>query len=235
MIMKEKIICLVMMLAVLLSTVAPLCATAAAPTDVPLPSLSADTNGASYTGSDDSIVYYYTGVKSSDYTTYISTLTGAGYTQVQTYSADSCNYALLDNGTNTVFVSFLRSVSGSNMGRLRVFVQKSGTAYHTAKDATADGKYTPALWQLDVDNTGGDNGGMSYVVRLSDGTFIVIDGGYNTDAEAKNLYSILKANNPLKGEPVISAWFITHMHIDHYGALFNFARLYADSVKVLGF
>lgn len=233
--MKNKLFCFILIVAMLFAAVAPLGVTAAVPTDVPLPSLTADSNGASYESSDDSIVYYYTGVTSSNYTSYITTLKNAGYTQVQTYTADSCNYALLDNGTNTVFVSFLKSVSGSNRGRLRVFVQTSGTAYHTQSAATAEGKYAPMLWQLDVDNSSGDSGGMSYVVRLSDGTFVIVDGGYSTDAEATNLYNILKANNPLGDKPVISAWFISHLHIDHYGVLSKFANLYSDKVKVKGF
>ena len=233
--MKKKLLLLILCVAMLIVAVAPIGATAEAPSDVPLPSLTADENCASYNASDDSIVYYYTGVKYSDYTNYIETLTAAEYKQIQTYSADSCNYALLDNGTNTIFVSFLRSVSGSNRGRLRVFVQASGTPYHTQSTATAADVCAPKLWQLNVEPMNGDTGGMSYVIRLSDGTFVVIDGGYNTDSDAKNLYSILKANNPLKGDPVISAWFITHIHIDHYGILAKFSSLYADSVTVKGF
>ena len=234
--MKKKLLILILCVAMLIVAVAPIGATAEAPSDVPLPSLTADENCASYKASDDSIVYYYTGVKSSDYTSYIATLTAAGYNRIQTYSADSCNYALLDNGTNTIFVSFLRSVSSYyNYGRLRVFVQASGTPYHTQSTATAADVCAPKLWQLDVEPMNGDTGGMSYVIRLSDGTFVVIDGGYNIDSDAKNLYSILKANNPLKGDPVISAWFITHLHADHYGILAKFSSLYADSVTVKGF
>ena len=234
--MKKRALSLILSVVLLICAVAPIGATAESPSDVPLPSLTADENCASYNASDDSIVYYYTGVKSSDYTSYIATLTVAGYNQIQTYSADGCNYALLDNGTNTIFVSFLRSVSSYyNYGRLRVFVQASGTPYHTQSTATAADVCAPKLWQLNVEPMNGDTGGMSYVIRLSDGTFVVIDGGYNTDSDAKNLYSILKANNPLKGDPVISAWFITHIHIDHYGILAKFSSLYADSVTVKGF
>ena len=239
--MKNKILSIALAVVLVMLALAPIGVGAAAPTDVPLPSLTADSNNASYTGSDDSIVYYYTGVKKDNYNSYITTLTNAGYTTVQTYDADSCYYALMDNGTNTVFVSFLKEAgtsffggSGAN-GRLRVFVQESGTEYHTQKTATEASVCSPMLWQLDVDTMVGDTGGMSYVIRLSDGTFVIIDGGYNTDAEANNLYSILKANNPLEGNPVISAWFVSHMHIDHYGILYSFSRLYADRVTVKGF
>lgn len=231
--MKKRVLLLILSLTLILVAAAPVGAVAAVPTDM-LPSLTADGNCASYDSRGDSTVYYYTGVTEQNYTDYIQTLTTNGYTSLQAYGADGCQYSLLDNGTVTVFVSFLRSVSGTDKGRLRVFVQTSGTPYHTEKEMQTADVCEPMLWQLDVDNTK-DDGGMSYVIRLTDGTFVIIDGGYNTEAEAKNLYSVLAGNNVLDGNPVISAWFITHLHIDHYGALKAFTQSYANAVTVKGF
>ena len=232
--MEKRIIILILCLSFLMMAVAPIGATAAAPT-VTLPSLTEDSNCASYETSDNSKIYYYTGVSKSNFDSYVSTLKNEGYTEAKTYTADSCYYSLLDNGANTVFVSFLRSVSGSTRGRLRVFVQASGTSYHTQSEATTASVCEPMLWQLDVDNSVGENGGMSYVIRLTDGTFVIIDGGYRTEKEAKNLYSVLASNNPLDGNPEVSAWFITHAHLDHYGILSQFTSMYSDSVTVKGF
>lgn len=235
--MKKKLLILILCVAMLLVAVAPIGATAAAPT-VTLPSLTADSNCASYESHNNSKVYYYMGVSKANYDTYLSTLTADGYTSVKNYNADGCYYSLWDNGTTTVFVSFLRDVSSSSWsvkGRLRVFVQASGTPYHTQSAATTATVCSPMLWQLDVDNSGGADGGMSYVIRLTDGTFAIIDGGYETEKEADNLYSVLAANNPLSGKPVISAWFITHLHNDHYGALKAFTKTYSNDVTVKGF
>lgn len=65
---------------------------------------------------------------------------------------------------------------------------------------------------------------MSYVIRLADGTFIVVDGGYATNREADGLYELLMANTADGKQPVISAWFITHLHYDHYGCLKKFTE-----------
>ena len=229
----KKLMALVLAIATLTLAVTPLGVTAEAPS-VTLPS--GLTTDGSYESHGDSKIYYYKGVSKDNYDTYISKLEDEGYEVLKTYEADSCHYSLLDNGTNTVFVSFLRSVSTTSAkGRLRVFVQKSGTPYHLESAATEANVCEPKLWQLDVDNTS-DDGGMGYVIRLTDGTFIVIDGGYRNDnRDAKNLYSILKANTPGGGEPVITAWFITHLHVDHYGVLNNFTELYSDRVTVKGF
>ena len=230
----KKLLAMILTSATLACAVAPLGATAQAPT-VTLPSLTADTNCASYASHGDSKVYYYTGVSKANYDAYISTLKGEGYAEQKTYTSDGSYYALMDNNSNAIFVSFLRSVSGDSLGRLRVFVQKSGTPYHTVSEATSADVCKPMLWQLDVDNSGGADGGMSYVIRLSDGTFVIIDGGYETQNEAKNLYSILKANTVNGAKPVISAWFITHLHIDHWGCLRQFSKDYLDKVTVKGF
>lgn len=235
MIMKKRVLLLILSLILIFVAVAPMGAVAATPSVTP-PSFTPDSYCASYESSGDSMVYYYTGVSYSNYTDYIQTLTEEdGYSYMTPeYNADGCYYSLLDNGTTTVFVSFLRSISGTDKGRLRVFVQASGTPYHTESEAQTASVCEPMLWQLDVDNTE-DDGGMSYVIRLTDGTFVIIDGGYNTAAEAKNLYSVLVGNNVLDGNPVISAWFITHLHSDHYGALKAFTQYYANEITVKGF
>lgn len=56
--------------------------------------------------------------------------------------------------------------------------------------------------------------GMGYVIRTSNGRFIVIDGGFAVDAEP--LVELLCEHSD--GRPEVDLWMITHPHIDHYGA-----------------
>ena len=66
--------------------------------------------------------------------------------------------------------------------------------------------------------------GMSYVVRLEDGRFIVVDGGYNPNSEEIDLWETLVALHteaygtaPSEENPVcVEAWIITHSHPDHF-------------------
>lgn len=201
------------------------------------------TSDGSYAGRNGDVTSYYSGASSSDFESYVNTLTTEGYAVVQSYDADGCYYKLLTKGTSTVYVSYLRSVSSGNYGRLRVFEQTGNTDYYTQKSATESNVCTSKLWQLDTQTDvnpiygsfAGGSGGMSYVIRLTDGTFAIIDGGYNGDWDADNLYATLMANNVLDTKPVISAWFITHMHVDHYGALQRFSQKYSENVIVEGF
>ena len=56
---------------------------------------------------------------------------------------------------------------------------------------------------------------MGYVIRLSDGSFLVIDGGNDTASE--ELLDTLR-DQTLNNQIHIRAWMITHSHSDHYGA-----------------
>ena len=73
-------------------------------------------------------------------------------------------------------------------------------------------------------------GGMSYLLRLSDGRFIIIDGGYNEADyyEAQQLYALMESQNVLP-QITIAAWIITHPHKDHLGAASDFLRYYNAS------
>jgi beta-lactamase superfamily II metal-dependent hydrolase len=70
---------------------------------------------------------------------------------------------------------------------------------------------------------------MCYIILLEDGTFIVFDGGYKGKDPA-TLYETLKKLNPRKdGKVVISAWFLTHEHRDHFNAFRDFCKNYGQN------
>ena len=76
--------------------------------------------------------------------------------------------------------------------------------------------------------------GMCYVIKLSSGNAIVIDGGFNNEACANNLYNTLEKMEIAKSgsKYVIEAWIITHGHGDHAGTFKKFSSLYSTKAKV---
>ena len=96
------------------------------------------------------------------------------------------------------------------------------TAGADTPDDTSDDVYVP----VDI------RAGMSYVFRLSDGSFVIYDGGsHNAKAYdginagdgktvlRKNMYRLLDILNTYavdKTDIRIAAWIITHPHTDHY-------------------
>jgi beta-lactamase superfamily II metal-dependent hydrolase len=80
-----------------------------------------------------------------------------------------------------------------------------------------------------------DNNGLSYVVTLQDGRYIVYDGGYESPNDSEILYEFLRDNNKREGKPVIAAWVLTHSHGDHFGAFISFTAKHAADVTVENF
>lgn len=97
-----------------------------------------------------------------------------------------------------------------------------------------DNKYTavttPIVTQIGVERRGNGTSyqnGMSYVFRLSDGSFIIYDGGFtNSNTDAKKLNDVLVEQAPDPNNIKIAAWVITHAHSDHYGGFITFANVY---------
>ncbi len=77
-----------------------------------------------------------------------------------------------------------------------------------------------------IDFKAGDhNNGMGFLYTMSDGSYVVVDGGHSDDA--KDLYEYMVANNKREdGNILIRAWILTHPDGDHWGCLVNFANSY---------
>lgn len=91
---------------------------------------------------------------------------------------------------------------------------------------------TPLVTQIGCErkgNTGFQNG-MSYIFRLSDGRFIIYDGGFtSSNLDATKIANELKEQAVDKKKIVIAAWFLTHAHADHNGAFRTFVTKYSPN------
>ncbi|MCQ2414265.1 MAG: MBL fold metallo-hydrolase [Clostridia bacterium] len=185
---------------------------------------------------DGSSILYCEDVTEADYEAYLDFLNSKGGILKKTYTLGSENkvnrYALIKGGEYTAYCSYLPTVNA-----MRIYVGGAGDTDLPESVAAGDAVKPVSLWQLEVDTKGSKaNGGMSYVIQLADGTYLVIDGGYNTKAESDRLYQLLLENKPASHEkPIITAWFITHLHVDHYGCLNSMTTHHLNDVEVRGF
>ena len=180
---------------------------------------------------DESSLRAYENATEADYEAYVEKLRENGL-KITEYTMENNRYALCEGYYNTFYVSYL-----ANTNTVKVYAEVAGLNNYpelsTAKNYESG---YAKFWQLNVDCLGSrQNGGMSYLFQAVDGTFVVIDGGYNTEKEADQLYNLMKANVPEGDTPVIAAWYISHLHGDHIGGLFAFADKYADEIDVQSF
>ncbi|MBR4309270.1 MAG: MBL fold metallo-hydrolase, partial [Oscillospiraceae bacterium] len=116
---------------------------------------------------------------------------------------------------------------------LRGFVSRLKLDIREPSDASLAAKTTiHQLPSKQVRAEGDYSHNMSYVIRTRKGKIIIIDGGWEQDnSDGKYLFSYLQQ---ITGDetPHIDAWFITHAHGDHHGAVSTFANLYKDQVTI---
>lgn len=67
-----------------------------------------------------------------------------------------------------------------------------------------------------------NSAGNSFVIQLKNGHFVIHDGGKREDAPY--LLDYLEELAPEGEKPVVEAWFISHAHDDHYGAMTRIAH-----------
>ena len=95
--------------------------------------------------------------------------------------------------------------------------------------------YYPGGGSYKIENFAtGNNNGMSYIIRLEDGSFIIVDGGYGSDENVEKLYSVLTKQAEGR-DIVIAAWIFTHAHNDHADAFKVFTNTYGSQVTIESF
>ncbi len=72
--------------------------------------------------------------------------------------------------------------------------------------------------------------GMCEIIRIADGSFLVIDSG--TASAGDEIYAELCRLNGSEENIRISAWLLTHSHSDHYGGFRKFLEKHRNRVTV---
>lgn len=76
--------------------------------------------------------------------------------------------------------------------------------------------------------------GMLYVVRLSDGRFVIVDGGVKCEAHKQVLLDYLEKKK-VGTRPVIACWMFTHLDGDHVDNAFDILATHHESLEVQSF
>ncbi len=184
---------------------------------------------------DGSYVLMFKSATSGMLDSYISALVADGYTEYASNAIDSNRYYTYINAKNVVNVAFT-----DYNDEMKVIAERlTDTALPTRE---ADNKWTAAtgitttISQLGLyyEYNGKNDyfNGMSYVIRLKDGSFIVIDGGHDKQIDSDRLYNVMRKQSPDPDNIVIAAWFFTHGHSDHTGFFKSFCQTYASKVTV---
>lgn len=154
---------------------------------------------------------------------YCRLLEEKGFAKFEYHRTDDRVYAAFSLQAFGVFVNYYAGV-----GQLQL-VTEENCSYFSYTDEESSASVTPRLTQLFLCDYG-----MSYVLRLSDGRLIIIDGANVYEKDVDNLFARLKKDSPFQ-KPVIAAWIFTHPHSDHYFCFFPFMDKFGDVVEIQKF
>lgn len=162
------------------------------------------------------------------YTAYTAALETDGYTKYTDNTIGENLFATYTKGNVSVTVM---ATPGSRT--LRLIAEEDAVKFSTA--TVEVGSVEPSITMLGVGDAQHKNAsdefdqrnGMSFVYQISDGSFVIVDGGYDA-ADAQRIYDLLQEKKT-GTKPVISAWILTHSHVDHAAA---FCAFVGDSAKM---
>ena len=154
-----------------------------------------------------------------------SSMSASAAQMMQTANITTAQMVSAPGNTNAQAVSTpgstgMQTLPASGGASIQQSVPMPGTMMQTAAPISADG--VGELWML-ASTTGAQN--LSIVIKSPHGKLIVIDGGWEADAD--KLSSLI-----LQQGGKVDAWLITHPHEDHVGALCAILNDSARKIKM---
>lgn len=156
------------------------------------------------------------------YNAYLKKLDASGFTCYTTNEIAGNHFATYTNDKYTVTAGYYDYETSA-----RLLIEPLAPAVGLESDNVYTRVTTSEIVMMGMELTNSSGGytsnGLSVVIRLTDGRFIVVDGGHKDASVAKEVSDTLyehSAEYRKPGEvPVVAAWIVTHAHSDHYGAL----------------
>lgn len=164
------------------------------------------------------------GVTEAEYAEYLRVLEADGYRTVRENRIGENAFLTLKKGGTFLAVSRFPAYS-----RLQT-VFSENPDFLPPDIPAGDGHATPCMIQPGRRGAAGAAPGMSYLFRLADGSWIVIDGGPWQEDDAQDLLRLMRDGGD--GKPVISLWMFSHYHGDHIGLACEFLKRYGDAVDL---
>lgn len=167
---------------------------------------------------------YEHGANKEDYDAYCAKLVACGFELYTSNSANGNSFALYFDGENIVNVSHISYKDVDkyvvrNVSYLLISVDSVKNSLLPCK-AEKHEEITTVKFSV--------VGFTAFTVRLTDGRFIVIDGGMDRE----RIYNTLCAQNVLGGKPVVAAWLFSHAHGDHMNGFYHTLEDHADDVVI---
>ncbi len=160
-------------------------------------------------------------VEEKDFDAYSKKVEELGFELFESRMYGGAHFRAFKKNDDAVFLSYYPTIS-----EMRVVPEKN-TGYFAFRDNARPKKVQSLVTQINLTDFG-----ISEVVRLSDGRFIIFDGGWDFERDVDKLMACLNRQKEDDEKPVIAAWFLTHPHCDHYWCFPRFYDKYKNDVVI---
>lgn len=162
----------------------------------------------------------------TEFNKYMTKLEGAGWTQYTTNTFGENKFATYTTDKYTINAGYYNYENAA-----RIIIEPLAKPVGLESDNKYEKVTTSQITMLGVEYINSStkeyvSNGLSMLIRLEDGRFVIVDGAFNSNAGSKSadlLINELKEQSKdyLKpGEKItVAAWIITHAHGDHYGMI----------------
>lgn len=191
-----------------------------------LPHYDDGTFSATYVCGNGATELIFTDTTPEAYAAYVAKLEQDGYTTYTTNTITDNSFATLNSDKYTVNVGYYAYEKSTRLiiEDLADPVGLESDNVYTAVTTSQITMFGLEYYQTAKQEWKGN--GLSMLIRLTDGRFIIIDGGHDRAKDATLLVSELEkqsADYIGDGKITIAAWIITHAHGDHIGMITNYA------------
>ncbi len=191
-------------------------------------------DGKALTGAIDigqgSKLYIISNTTAEKYLAYTTLLTNSGFEFYTMNSIADNEFCTFTSATQIVNVMFYKNL---NEVRITVDDRQKLDLPGLKEENVYNAVSAPSFTMMGISDAGYP-GGMSFIYKLSDGTFFIIDGGMCANRTGSNqcggdpsVNRLFKTLQALADDPdniVISGWLVTHVHNDHAGAFIDMAE-----------
>ena len=170
---------------------------------------------------DEIIVHETT---TDEYSAYLKKLESNGYTCYATHDITDNSFATYYNSEYTITVGYYEYETA-----VRILIEPLAPEVGLKEDNVYTPVTTSQITMIGLEYQKSDgsyaSNGLSVLIRLTDGRFVVVDGGFNRAAHANLLMKLLKEQSAdyvtSTKDITIAAWIITHAHGDHDGMIYG--------------
>lgn len=170
---------------------------------------------------DQNYIINVSGTTVEEYQAYLKTLEGAGFKKHSDNGEDAMGGYVLTAAYTKDNITLVVAQAINQAHTYICATYDLALSDYMIYDAEA-AKNTNAKEKTKVHMLELHDNGNSFVIELKNGHFVVHDGGQTIDAPY--LLDYLEALTPGAEKPVIEAWFISHAHSDHVGAMTEIAK-----------